>query len=519
MKIEIRESSGSVQGIDEAAKTAHIRLVTYDVVDTYGSNWQRGVFDESLATRHIPAVWSHDKTQIFGSVREHDIQSTHVDVSVAFADLDAVPLARTAYSLMKDGHVVDTSFGFARVANGTVSRRDDPKFVPSRPGERERMVKADLIEVSPVLKGAVPGSQVLAVRSADGDQLSLTELEIFQAVAEGRIDVREALRVLEECEPMIVDKDPTTPVTATNVTATGVSGSREVIDLSRLIAERAPHAYRSTNGDVSGCGVCGAQQDAKAHTTTRAAAIELAATPVRSEDAHVLIQAADAAVDTVLGLLAGEDLSDRATAALGLLMAADAMLDRSQDLLNLPDADGEDGPVGTLARAFAVDAQPPTATITVSHTTPTGEVQDDVDRELERLLRGHTVYGFRAEAPRPYLPVPPDPPVQPDLPFPPEQGMTHQELLAACRALGIPVEDRAGGLTTGPQAKLTKYWVSGEGAAKIGGWGHAGDFDSCVAHLAKYVGPERAKGLCAEYHHLATGAWPGHAPGEQGGHH
>jgi HK97 family phage prohead protease len=240
MKIEIRESSGSVQGIDEAAKTAHIRLVTYDVVDTYGSNWQRGVFDESLATRHIPAVWSHDKTQIFGSVREHDIQSTHVDVSVAFADLDAVPLARTAYSLMKDGHVVDTSFGFARVANGTVSRRDDPKFVPSRPGERERMVKADLIEVSPVLKGAVPGSQVLAVRSADGDQLSLTELEIFQAVAEGRIDVREALRVLEECEPMIVDKDPTTPVTATNVTATGVSGSREVIDLSRLIARTRP---------------------------------------------------------------------------------------------------------------------------------------------------------------------------------------------------------------------------------------------------------------------------------------
>jgi hypothetical protein len=80
----------------------------------------------------------------------------------------------------------------------------------------------------------------------------------------------------------------------------------------------------------------------------------------------VLIQAADAAVDTVLGLLAGEDLSDRATAALGLLMAADAMLDRSQDLLNLPDADGEDGPVGTLARAFAVDAQPPTATITVT---------------------------------------------------------------------------------------------------------------------------------------------------------
>ena len=93
-------------------------------------------------------------------MREHEITPTHVDVNVSFADLEAVPLARTAYSLMKDGHVRDTSFGFARVDGGTISRRSDPKFQPSLAGERERMVKASLIEVSPVLKGAVPGSQV-----------------------------------------------------------------------------------------------------------------------------------------------------------------------------------------------------------------------------------------------------------------------------------------------------------------------------------------------------------------------
>jgi hypothetical protein len=59
--------------------------------------------------------------------------------------------------------------------------------------------------------------------------------------------------------------------------------------------------------------------------------------------------------------------------------------------------------------------------------------------------------------------------------------------------------------------------VHGEGAAKIGGWGHPGDFDACVAHLTGKVADP--KGLCAEYHHLATGAWPGHAPGEQAGRH
>lgn len=66
--------------------------------------------------------------------------------------------------------------------------------------------------------------------------------------------------------------------------------------------------------------------------------------------------------------------------------------------------------------------------------------------------------------------------------------------------------------------RLMRYWAHGEGAAKIG-WGVDGDFDRCVLHLSKYVGPGVVKGLCANLHHRATGAWPGHAPGESDGHH
>lgn len=58
----------------------------------------------------------------------------------------------------------------------------------------------------------------------------------------------------------------------------------------------------------------------------------------------------------------------------------------------------------------------------------------------------------------------------------------------------------------GSDRKLRKYWVRGEGAAKIG-WGKPGDFDACVSHLGKYV--TDPKGLCAEYHKAATGEWPG----------
>jgi hypothetical protein len=62
--------------------------------------------------------------------------------------------------------------------------------------------------------------------------------------------------------------------------------------------------------------------------------------------------------------------------------------------------------------------------------------------------------------------------------------------------------------------RLMRYWAEGEGAAKIQ-WGVPGDFDRCVVELGKYVGPGIVKGLCANLHHRATGAWPGHAASEQ----
>ena len=66
-------------------------------------------------------------------------------------------------------------------------------------------------------------------------------------------------------------------------------------------------------------------------------------------------------------------------------------------------------------------------------------------------------------------------------------------------------------------ARIKDYWAHGAGAAKIR-WGVPGDFDRCVTHLSKYVSPGVVKGLCANLHHDATGAWPGHAASEQQGH-
>lgn len=60
--------------------------------------------------------------------------------------------------------------------------------------------------------------------------------------------------------------------------------------------------------------------------------------------------------------------------------------------------------------------------------------------------------------------------------------------------------------------RLRIYWTRGPGAAKIR-WGVPHDFYRCRDHLTKYVGA-RASGLCANYHKVAIGSWPGREGGK-----
>lgn len=72
--------------------------------------------------------------------------------------------------------------------------------------------------------------------------------------------------------------------------------------------------------------------------------------------------------------------------------------------------------------------------------------------------------------------------------------------------------------------RLKKFWAHGRGAAEIG-WGVDGDFDRCRVLIQQAVTkggnkplpPNMINGLCANLHKEATGAWPGHAPGEEAG--
>lgn len=60
---------------------------------------------------------------------------------------------------------------------------------------------------------------------------------------------------------------------------------------------------------------------------------------------------------------------------------------------------------------------------------------------------------------------------------------------------------------------LEIYWKSGKGAAKIR-WGTPGDWTRCYRHISKHVANERAKRICAQWHHDMTGQWPGEVKGD-----
>jgi hypothetical protein len=75
---------------------------------------------------------------------------------------------------------------------------------------------------------------------------------------------------------------------------------------------------------------------------------------------------------------------------------------------------------------------------------------------------------------------------------------------------------------TGMPPQLLRYWTAGAGGAKIN-WGVPGDFNRCRVLIQQEVtehgaplSPRVINGLCATLHKIATGATPGHAPGEGG---
>jgi HK97 family phage prohead protease len=173
-------------------KGVTLKVITPYIVDDYGSVFVPETFDESLATRGPVLCWSHEWEEPLGPYVSHEADTDGAPiVTFAFSDFDAVPTARRAYAQVQDGTILDCSVGFSSTERRSPTEDEMVKW----PGVREVITKATLDEVSLVLRGAVPGAKVLAVRSKMVDVDAV--VEIAKRKAAGEITEAEALVAID----------------------------------------------------------------------------------------------------------------------------------------------------------------------------------------------------------------------------------------------------------------------------------------------------------------------------------
>lgn len=189
---------GEVRVVGDGSERQFDAIVcVYGVTDDYGTMWMPGCFTASL-TRKLPkCVYHHQWSEPIGRVVSFDDTTERLQVRVQLDDFAAVPRARQVWVQLQAGEdgaatLDEFSFGFMR-EEWTISANDEDEWA-------ERMIRAQLDEVSPVLVGAVPGTKTLAVRSVDAEGTVDVQqaAQLATRLAAGDIDLAEALTSLKE---------------------------------------------------------------------------------------------------------------------------------------------------------------------------------------------------------------------------------------------------------------------------------------------------------------------------------
>lgn len=123
--------------------------VRFDTVDSYRTTFDRRAF--SWDGKSLPLLWSHDPSQVVGSVRSVTVEPDGLRIKGRL-NLE-VAKAREVRALLAANDIGGLSIGFRRL-------KDE-----SRAGGVRHILSAQLVEVSFVAVPSVPGSGVTSVRS------------------------------------------------------------------------------------------------------------------------------------------------------------------------------------------------------------------------------------------------------------------------------------------------------------------------------------------------------------------
>lgn len=186
---EVRAIRAEIRAPEDKPGLFEAVVMRYGTVDDYDTVFDPGVFAKSLETRLPRLTWGHNWAELIGRVVDYKDTDETLTVVGQLSDFDAVPRARQAYAQMLDGTIDNFSVGF---------RRNSTREVDGR----THFTESTLDEVALVLAGAVPDTELVAVRSI-GLPVSRRRvdetlvIDLGKQVAAGSLTHAEALAALD----------------------------------------------------------------------------------------------------------------------------------------------------------------------------------------------------------------------------------------------------------------------------------------------------------------------------------
>lgn len=129
-----------------------------------------GAFAEAIAKNNVRALWNHDTSEVLGASANGTLYLAEDATGLRFdLELPDTQRGRDAYTLIERGDVGQMSFGFRSLPDGSEWRIDeDGMYI-------RRLLKADLLEVSPVTFPAYPATSVGVRSDMLGDEVQIPD--------------------------------------------------------------------------------------------------------------------------------------------------------------------------------------------------------------------------------------------------------------------------------------------------------------------------------------------------------
>lgn len=190
------------------------RVLQYNVLDDYNTKFAAGSMTESLKRKLPKIAWGHDWREPIGRWVDYKDDKQFLTLTGQL-DLERhpngdpiIPRAHQAYQQLRNTTIDEFSIGFVpeewRVEGDDPDDWDAPVV----------FTRCRLDEASLVIAGAVPGTELLAVRSRAiikrAGQLIDKELAagLLVDLYQGNVDLADALSTLKNADPVDLTTDP-----------------------------------------------------------------------------------------------------------------------------------------------------------------------------------------------------------------------------------------------------------------------------------------------------------------------